>query len=1211
MNSIASSIKPVCVLVLGMHRSGTSALTRCLNLVGMDLGSNLLSPQEANAKGFWEHADAVRINDQLLASFGLHWYSLDPLPQDWLATPAADAARADIRLLVERDFTGVPLWGIKDPRMCRLAPLWIDVLQDMGVDVVSVLMVRSPVEVALSLHRAHKLTMPHGVRMWALHLAESEIASRAIPRVMVDYNELLSDAVSVMHRIGADLHLPWPITPSDRREALLGFLDEGLRTHRRSATAETVPAVVTEMVLACAAIVKQPSPAHWHDLADLSPRVEEQMERLAYLRDSAEHAGWIATWQLTAATDDWAPRAVLYYGTVKAPDYSEQKAIAIAVSPGRSQFTFELPVMDDGPVRLRFDPLNRRGAFILHSLQFLDSVGQPVWDWSADRDSAALVGIREEESLAQPGRHIAFTDSDPQINVDQLPDISTRRVSAVRVDMECLDTESLIIELEALTAQGAMERSRMAELIENHRRLAETSEQERQRQAEANEQDRQRQAIEFDREIRRREALHEQALQVEAAQREQLDARVGQLTSQLQTAQESGRREIDRLTAIQISQARELAEIQSSTSWRVLLRLRGAFSRIPMGMRRRVRRLAKAAWWAVTPWRIPARLRFIRQRNSMQATYRVGSVQDTATLSPAPSAAISFVPNLNGVGAGHYALASGDRRYTYVPPRPPVNIEQELAAMKSHPLFSIVVPVYNTPPSLLDKLVGSVLAQWYPHWELILVNDNSSLEHVRRDLDRLVDSRILVVHLAENKRISQATNEGIACATGEYIVFADHDDELTADCLYELARCVGRENPDFIYSDEDKIAEDGQYVEPFFKPDWSPDTMMSTMYTCHVSCVRRALVNEIGGLRQEYDGSQDWDFVLRVVEKTNRIAHIPKVLYHWRIIPASVASDLNAKPYAITAGKRAREDALTRRGLVGELEPVSELPGYFRVTYRLQGEPSISIIIPSKNNYQILKQCIDSIESTTTYRNFEIIVIDNGSTDNATLQYLEGLRGSDRIKLLSYEKPFNYSAINNLGAAEAKGDLLLFLNDDTEVLVPDWLERLGGYAQLTHVGAVGAKLLYPGGQRVQHVGVTNLASGPAHAFLGVDAKDPCYFARAMLEYNWLAVTGACLMIERTKFERIGRFDENLPVAYNDVDLCFRAFEAGLYNLVCPSVTLIHHESYSRGLDSMDSAKRERLGKEMQMLYQKHPRLYQNDPFHNPNLGARDAWFRGQ
>jgi GT2 family glycosyltransferase len=644
----------------------------------------------------------------------------------------------------------------------------------------------------------------------------------------------------------------------------------------------------------------------------------------------------------------------------------------------------------------------------------------------------------------------------------------------------------------------------------------------------------------------------------------------------------------------------QLEMIKMSTSWRATTALRYIGARLPTPLRRQLRRVLKAAWWTVTPWKMPARIRFLRHRKAVTAL----PVRNGPVIASVPSndALADVAPN-------HFALTSDARHYTYIPPAPPENLREQLTAMSTRPWFSIVVPVYNTPPNLLNKLVASVLAQWYPYWELILVNDNSPQEQVRVDLNALMDPRIVIIHLCENKGISGATNEGMSRAIGDYIVFADHDDELTANCLYELACCIQRESPDYIYSDENKIAENGQFVQPHFKPDWSPDTMMSSMFTCHVSCVRRELIAAVGGLRSEYDGSQDWDFILRITEKTSRIVHIPKILYHWRIIPASVASDLMAKPYASDAGKRAREDALARRGLDGWMEPVENLPGYFHTVYRLHGEPKISIVIPSKNNYKILKQCLDSIQSKTVYQNFQVIVIDNGSTDADTLRYLGSLRHTDeRITVLPHDKPFNFSELCNLGAAQSDGELLLFLNDDTEVLTPDWLERLGGYAQLPHVGAVGAKLLYPDREHVQHVGVVNLLNGPDHAFLGADANDPGYFARAALEYDWLAVTGACLMVDRAKFEQAGGFDEGLPIAYNDVDLCFRLVEHGFYNMVSPAVKLVHHESYSRGQDHQDPIKLARLRRDRETLYFKHPRFYAHDPFHNPNLAPNSPRF---
>lgn len=542
--------------------------------------------------------------------------------------------------------------------------------------------------------------------------------------------------------------------------------------------------------------------------------------------------------------------------------------------------------------------------------------------------------------------------------------------------------------------------------------------------------------------------------------------------------------------------------------------------------------------------------------------------------------------------------------------------------LEYNPLFSVVIPVYNVADNMLRECIDSVLAQTYKNFEIILVDDASTQASVRKVLSEYEGrDGITIIYRKENGHISRATNDGIFAAKGEFVALCDCDDLYAPNALYEIAKKLNEDKTlDFIYTDEDKIDEKGKVREnPFFKPDWSPDSFMSFMYTCHLSVYRRTLLEELSGIRVGFEGSQDYDLVLRVMEKTNRIGHIPKILYHWRMRQESTANAMSAKPYVLEAAEKAKKEALERRGLKGE---VTFLPAVsqHRVTYFPQGNPLVSIVIPSKDNPKILKMCLESILKYTEYPNYEIVVVDNGSKEENKREieaFIEGHAGGDKIKYHYQPMEFNFSRMCNIGATEAEGEFLLFLNDDIEVSedaqkqdthdkakLGQWLSVLLGQAQLSHTGAVSCKLYYPNGNVIQHVGVINLPIGAAHALYGGSDVFNYYYGRNILDYNYCCVTGACLMLDRKKFEEAGGFDESFPVAYNDVSLCFRLVELGYYNTVRNDVVLVHHESVSRGLDCASEEKDARRAKEMQRLYEKHPLFAGGyDPCYNPNLVA--------
>ncbi len=543
--------------------------------------------------------------------------------------------------------------------------------------------------------------------------------------------------------------------------------------------------------------------------------------------------------------------------------------------------------------------------------------------------------------------------------------------------------------------------------------------------------------------------------------------------------------------------------------------------------------------------------------------------------------------------------------------------EQAIAGWAHKPTFSVIMPVYNVEAVWLEKAIRSVQNQIYPHWELCIADDASPKPHIKQILTRYskLDPRIKVVFRAENGQIVAASNDALALATGDYIALLDHDDELAVNALFENAKLIN-EHPeaDFIYSDEDKMDTAGKRLDPFFKPDWSPDYFHACMYTCHLGVYRTSLIREINGFRAGYDGSQDYDLVLRVVERTQQIYHIPKVLYHWRIIPASVtAGGEQAKPWAYIAARQSLEAMVARSPYPGWVEQVPTRPGFWRVRRHIIGEPLISIIIPSagkalhtsEGSLVALENCIRSIQERSTYRKFEVVLVDGYDIPDSTLvAVMQSADGSPvaNVRLVRCKEPFNFAHRINQGAANARGEFLLLLNDDTEVTTPAWLESMVEFAQQEAIGAVGAKLLYPDG-KIQHGGVMVLAGNPGHAFHGFDGEHPGYFCSNLVNRNYLAVTAACLMIRKDVFDRVDGMDEIFPLNYNDVDFCLKVHQAGYRNVVTPYAQLIHYESLSRkpGLQP----------NEWETLNQKWSHYFaklNGDPYYNPNLSHREVTF---
>ena len=538
------------------------------------------------------------------------------------------------------------------------------------------------------------------------------------------------------------------------------------------------------------------------------------------------------------------------------------------------------------------------------------------------------------------------------------------------------------------------------------------------------------------------------------------------------------------------------------------------------------------------------------------------------------------------------------------------HLEDHVKTLDYQPTISILMPVYKTPVQFLRQALASVAMQTYHNWELCIADDCSGDPSVQAVLDTFREAFPDRVHVKShdvNRGIAAASNSALDLATGDYVALLDHDDRLYPNALAEVTRAINLElfrekkRPEILYSDERVIGEFGELRgDPFFKPDWSPLLHLSVNYTTHLAIYDRKLLVRIGGFRSGFEGSQDHDLMLRAVEHASDVVHIPHLLYQWRAHGGSTAGSLDAKPYASASGVKAVTEACARRGHPADVtfEPQT---GHYRIDFRiLDPAPMVSIVIPTRDGFEFLRRCVASIERLTDYPNFEIVLVDNGTTERAAEQFLQDLAVSARATVVRDEGYFNFGRLCNVGVAAAQGEYVLLLNNDIEVLAAEWLKAMVGIAQLPEVGAVGAKLLYPDGH-VQHGGVVGLGDVIAgHAGKGRSAQDQTYIHMVSTIHEVLAVTGACLLVSRADYDRVGGLDETwVPNAYGDVDLCLRLRELGLTNVYTPYAVLTHYESPTRGLNIEAFERgymRDRWGRELL-----------SDPYVNPNLHRSESY----
>jgi len=532
-----------------------------------------------------------------------------------------------------------------------------------------------------------------------------------------------------------------------------------------------------------------------------------------------------------------------------------------------------------------------------------------------------------------------------------------------------------------------------------------------------------------------------------------------------------------------------------------------------------------------------------------------------------------------------------------------------MKGFKLKPLISIIMPVYNVEEKWLRAAFDSVIAQIYPNWELCVADDKSTDPHVKEILEeyKSKDSRIKIVYRSENGHISKCSNSALELVTGEYIALMDNDDLISKDALYYVVNEINNHpEADLIYSDEDKIDEEGKRFAPYFKPDWSRDMFFSQNVFNHLGVYRASIIKKIGGFRVGFEGSQDYDLVLRCLLHTSddKIRHIPQVLYHWRAIEGSTALCSKEKSYTVSAAQKALESYFAETEQNVKISTGIH-PFYLRVKWPVALNPKVSLIIPTRNGLSLLKVAVETILNKTTYKNYEILVVDNQSDDPATLEYFKKIDCKSNVRVIKYDKPFNYSAINNYAVTKSDGEIIGLINNDIEVIKGDWLTEMVSQALRPEIGAVGAKLLYPD-DTVQHGGVVmgiGAAAEPVagHIFHQMGRDDAGYFGRAIMTSNLSAVTAACLLVRRSVFDEVGGLNEgDLTVAFNDVDLCLKIREKNYNNLWTPYAELYHHESATRGKEDTPE-KKARFAKEVAYMRKRWDKVIENDPYYNPNL----------
>jgi glycosyltransferase involved in cell wall biosynthesis/uncharacterized coiled-coil protein SlyX len=1089
------------IIVLGMHRSGTSIVARLLNMMGAYFApervetapeKSALPITEANPKGYWERWDVLILNENILKALEITWDNIGDFNTKKMTTEIHSQFESSIRDIVVGLDANRP-WMVKDPRLCLLLPIWRPVLEIP----VCVYVHRSPIQIAQSLKKREGFSLMLGTALWEKYNLHGLANSADMPRILVSHEELMTNpvnAVKKMHQELMDYEVQGLRLPSDKE--IQAFIE----------------------------------PQFFREHGNIQLQNAYVNPQQVHLFEAFENGN---IFQLE-------PLPTLSEGAVEILQEYQDK---LAVAKEAANLKEDVDKRNQEVVQLEAD-ISKRNEEV-------------TW-----RDTE--IAKRDEEIAKCNVEITKRDDSIKQILQIQKAEIAQYQVQAKNYKNRWFISENQVTLLEQEMA--GLEHKKLA----LHAQLTDTQ-----------------------------NTLGE--IQNRFAGKEQVLSELNQKTEEQQQNIHQQHHNIHKLTHWIKALDDDVKAVFNSLTWRsgnmftqIVLKL--MFKKEGLTAQDHLEEIiADIAAWQQS------------QANTIAEPTLLSAPQIDAKPESPEKKTIEVLPYKTILQHDPRDYSRWIKNYDTLTSKTIRQMQQCIKEWKDQPFISIVMPTYNTDEKWLRKAIDSVLQQIYPNWELCIADDASTQPQVRRVLEEYAgrDDRIKLTFRTENGHISAASNTALEMVTGKFVAFLDHDDELSKHALFWVVQDI-LDYPDTMvwYSDEDKINEQGERCEPYFKPDWNPDLFLSYNYITHLLVYQTVLVRNVGGFREGFEGAQDYDLALRVIEQipSNKIAHISRILYHWRKIPGSTATKQDEKPYAIIAAQKAISEHLERNNIDAIVTESPTVPGTIRVQYALPTKlPLVSLIIPTHNALDVLRLCIKSILSKTDYPNIEILIVDNNSDDPATLNYLQQLKENEQARILDYSLPFNYPAINNMAVNEAKGEIICLLNNDIEVIGPGWLTEMVSHALRPNIGAVGARLWYPN-DTLQHGGVILGIGGVAgHSHKCFPRNQIGYFSRAALIQNFSAVTAACMVLRKETYLAAGGLNaEHLSIAFNDVDFCLKIKKLGLQIIWTPFAELYHHESLSRGHENTPE-KIARFQKECAYMKNRWGKTLITDLAYSPNL----------